>query len=216
MTQLKSVCDILQMSQAEAPLWAESTYASVRDYYREKLRSSQQDLLDKLETLRRRKVQEIKQLVRESDNDKELKDKLNNVVDSLDGLIEMLQENRARKEELFRSIESLKSFLDDSIFALKRQNATSTTMAALKKIERDVSTGYDQFVEAYKLLRNHLRRSISRLENSRGLWLEEGWLMAIKVDYQTDIGDERGDFLPIQILDLDTGYHLVKIVMDFT
>ena len=92
MTQLKSVCDILQMSQVEAPLWAESTYASVRDYYREKLRSSQQDLLDKLETLRRRKVQEIKQLVRESDNDKELKDKLNNVVDSLDGLIEMLQQ----------------------------------------------------------------------------------------------------------------------------
>ena len=117
MIQLKSVCDILQMSQAKAPLWAESTYASVRDYYREKLRSSQQDLLDKLETLRRRKVQEIKKLVRQSDTDKELKDKLNGVVDSLDGLIETLRENRARKEEMFRSIESLKSFLDDSIFA---------------------------------------------------------------------------------------------------
>ena len=104
------------MSQAEAPLWAESTYASVRDYYREKLRSSQQDLLDKLETLRRRKVQEIKPLVKHSDTDKELKDKLNGVVDSLDGLSETLRDNRSRKAELFRSIESLKSFLDDSIF----------------------------------------------------------------------------------------------------
>ena len=193
MTQLKSVCDILQMSQAEAPLWAESTYASVRDYYREKLRSSQQDLLDKLETLRRRKVQEIKQLVRRSDTDKELKDKLNGAVDSLDGLIETLRENRARKEELFRSIESLKSFLDDSIFALKRQNATSTTMAALKKMERDVSIGYDQFVEAYKHLRSHLGRSISNIKNSKELGMD-------------DIGDEKEAFLPIQILDLDTGY----------
>ena len=155
------------MSQAEAPLWAESTYASVRDYYREKLRSSQQDLLDKLETLRRRKVQEIKKLVRQSDTDKELKDKLNGVGDSLDVLIETLRENRARKAELFRSIESLKSFLDDSIFALKRENTAGTTMAALKKMERDVSIGYDQFVEAFKLLRNHLRRSISKLENSK-------------------------------------------------
>ena len=195
------------MSQAEAPLWAESTYASVRDYYREKLRSSQQDLLDKLETLRRRKVQEIKQLVRQSDTDKELKDKLNGVVDSLDGLIETLRENRARKEELFRSIESLKSFLDDSIFALKRQNTASTAMATLKKMERDVSTGYDQFVEAYKLLRNHLRRSISKLENSKDFEMKEAWLLAMKEDYLTDIGDERGDFLPIQILDLDTGYY---------
>ena len=193
------------MSQAEAPLWAESTYASVRDYYREKLRSSQQDLLDKLETLRRRKVQEIKQLVRQSDTDKELKDKLNGVVDSLDGLIEMLRENRARKEELFRSIESLKSFLDDSIFALKRQNATRTAMAALKKMERDVSIGYDQFVEAYKLLRNHLWRSISKLENSKDFEMKEARLLAMKEDYLTDIGDEN--ILPIQILDFDTGYY---------
>ena len=206
MSQLKPVCDILQMFQAEAPLWAESTYARLRDYYRTKLRSSQQDLLDKLETLRRRKVQEIKQLVRQSDTDKELKDKLNGAVDSLDGLIETLRENRARKEELFRSIESLKSFLDDSIFALKRQNATSTTMAALKKMERDVSIGYDQFVEAYKLLRNHLQRSISKLENSKDFEMKEAWLLAMKEDYLTDIGDEGGDFLPIQILDLDTGY----------
>ena len=177
MTQLKSVCDILQMSQAEAPLWAESTYASVRDYYREKLRSSQQDLLDKLETLRRRKVQEIKKLVRQSDTDKELKDKLNGVVDSLDGLIETIREDRFRKAELFRSIESLKS-----IFALKRQNATSTTMAALKKMERDVSIGYDQFVEAYKLLRNHLQRSISKLDNSKDFEMKEAWLLAMKED----------------------------------
>ena len=183
------------MSQAEAPLWAESTYASVRDYYREKLRSSQQDLLDKLETLRRRKVQNKQ------------KNKLNNVVDSLDGLIEMLQENRARKEEMFRSIESLKSFLGDSIFTLKRQNATSTTMAALKKMERDVSIGYDQFVEAYKLLRNHLWRSISKLENSKDFEMKGARLLAMKEDYLTDIGDEKGNFLPIQILNLDTGYY---------
>ena len=191
MTQLMSVCDILQMSQAEAPLWAESAYESLRDYYREKLRSSQQNLLDKLETLRRTKVQEIKQLVRESDRDKELKDKLNNVVDSLDGLIEMLRENRARKAEMFMSIESFKFFLDDS-------------MAAFKKMERDVSTGYDQFVEAYKLLKNHLWRSISKFESSKDFEMKEALLMAMKEDYLTDIGDEN--ILPIQILDLDTGY----------
>ena len=109
--------------------------------------------------------------------------------------------------ELFRRIESLKSFLDDSIFALKRQNATRTAMAALKKMERDVSIGYDQFVEAFKLLRNHLRRSISRLENSKDFEMKEAWLLAMKEDYLTDIGDEGGDFLPIQILDLDTGYY---------
>ena len=73
MTQLMSVCDILQMSQAEAPLWAESTYASVRDFYREKLRRSQQDL--ELETLRRSSSS-----VRQSDTDKKLKHKLNGVI----------------------------------------------------------------------------------------------------------------------------------------
>ena len=192
------------MSQAKAPLWAESTYASVRDYYREKLRSSQQDLLDKLETLRRRKVQEIKQLVRQSDTDKELKNKLNGIVESLDGLIKTLRENRARKAELFRSIESLKSFLDDSIFALKTQNTASSAMAALKKMERDVSIGYDQFVEAYRLLRNHLWRSISKLDSSKDFEMKEARLLAMKEDYLTDIGDEN--ILPIQILDLDTGY----------
>ena len=107
--------------------------------------------------------------------------------------------------ELFRRIESLKSFLDDSIFALKRQNTASTTMATLKKMERDVSTGYDQFVEAYKLLRNHLRRSILKLENSKDFEMKEALLLAMKEDYLTIIGNEN--ILPIQILNLDTGYY---------
>ena len=50
-------------------------------------------------------------------------------------------------------------------------------------------------------------RSISRLENSKDFEMKEAWLLAMKEDYLTDIGDERGDFLPIQILDLDTGYY---------
>ena len=36
--------------------------------------------------------------------------------------------------------------------------------------------------------------------------MEGSLLVDVKEDYLTDIGDERGDFLPIQILDLDTGY----------
>ena len=37
--------------------------------------------------------------------------------------------------------------------------------------------------------------------------MEGSLLVDMKEDFLTDIGDERGDFLPIQILDLDTGYY---------
>ena len=53
------------MSQAEAPEAPPSfeIYTNVRDHYRNKLRISQQELLDRLETLRRRKVEELQQFV---------------------------------------------------------------------------------------------------------------------------------------------------------
>ena len=89
-------------------------------------------------------------------------------------------------------IASLKSLLDDSILALKRlKNAnTNTAMVNLKKMERDVSQGYDQFVDAYKHLRSHLHHSILELETSGDLGTAEARLMDKKADYLADTGEE--------------------------
>ena len=193
------------MSQAEAPEAPPSfqTYTNVRDHYRNKLRISQQELLDRLETLRRRKVEELQQFVSRSDIDQELKGKLNDVVESLDGLIEMLRENRARNSEMIRRTEVLKSHLNDSIFALNRLNIANTAMVALKKMEREVSQGYDKFMEPYNHLQSYLRSSILKLESSMdSTGSKEAWLVATG-DYLANIGD----ILSIQILDLDTGYY---------
>ena len=192
------------MSQAEAPEAPPSfeIYTNVRDHYRNKLRISQQELLDKLETLRRRKVEELQQFVSRSDIDQELKGKLNDVVENLDGLIEMLRENRARNSEMIRRTEVLKSHLNDSIFALNRLNIVNTAMVALKKMEREVSQGYDKFMEPYNHLQSYLRSSILKLESSMdSTGSQEAWLVATE-DYLANIGD----ILSIQILDLDTGY----------
>ena len=85
-------------------------------------------------------------------------------------------------------IDSLKALLDDSILALKRlKNAnTDTAMVDLKKMERDVSQGYDQFVESYKYLRSHLHDSILELENSEDLGTED----IIEAEYLPDTGEE--------------------------
>ena len=205
MTQLKTVCNDLQMSQVEAPEVPPSfeIFRNVRDHYRNKLRISQQELLDRLETLRRRKVEELQQFVSRSDIDQELKKKLNDVVESLDGLIEMLRENRARNSEMIRRTEVLKSHLNDSIFALNRLNIANTAMVALKKMEREVSQGYDKFMEPYNHLQSYLRSSILKLESSMdSTGSKEAWLVATE-DYLASIGD----ILSIQILDLDSGYY---------
>ena len=86
-------------------------------------------------------------------------------------------------------IASLKSLLDDSILALKRLKTakTDTAMVNLKKMERDVRQGYDQFLESYKQLRTHLHHSILELENSGDL---EARLMDMKEDYLPGTGEE--------------------------
>ena len=89
-------------------------------------------------------------------------------------------------------IDSLKSLLDDSILALKRLKTanTDTAMVDLKKMERDVSQGYDQFVESYKHFRSHLHHSILELENSGDLGTEEARLMDMESEYLPDTGDD--------------------------
>ena len=61
-------------------------------------------------------------------------------------------------------IDSLKSVLDDSILELKKLKHASTNSAvvAIEDIERNVSQGYDQIVDAFKTLR--LRLSILNLK----------------------------------------------------
>ena len=65
-------------------------------------------------------------------------------------------------------IASLKSLLDDSILALKRLKTanTNTAMVDLKKIERDVRQGYDQFLESYEYFRSHMHHSILELPDT--------------------------------------------------
>ena len=85
-------------------------------------------------------------------------------------------------------LDSLKSVLVDSILELKKLN---TAVVDLKNIKRDVSRGYDQFVDAFKHFRTHLNHSILELENSENLGAKEPMPMNLKADDEEECIENR-------------------------
>ena len=107
-------------------------------------------------------------------------------------ILQMTQAEALRWAETCSArIDSLKSlFLE-----LKKLNTanvgTAMVVVDLKKIERDVSQGYDQFVDAFKHFRTHLNHSILELENSENLGAKEPMPMNLKADDEEECIENR-------------------------